>query len=84
MRIFLWAGLFVAAAAATVAVGLALLIAPGRTGTFLGGYFAVLPAGASRRARTSYRVLGALVALFGVVYGVEVSRSVLRVVLGNP
>jgi hypothetical protein len=84
MRILLWAGLFLAAAAATVAVGLALLIAPERAGTFLCGYFAVLPTTASRRARAVYRVLGALLALFGAIYGVEVGQSVIRVLFGKP
>jgi hypothetical protein len=84
MRIFLWAGLFVTAAAATFGLGLALLVAPEWTGTFLCTYFAVFPAPGSRRALVFYRVLGALLAPLGAIYGVEVGRSVLRVVLGKP
>jgi hypothetical protein len=84
MRILLWVGLFVTAAATTIAVGLALLIAPAGTGTFLHGHFAVFPAPESRLGRTLYRVLGALLALFGGIYGLETGQSALRVLLGHP
>lgn len=84
MRVFFWAALFVTAAAVSVGLGLALLVAPGRTTKLLDEYFAVFPVPVSRRARVLYRVFGAALAVFGSVHGVEVGRSVLRVILGNP
>ena len=83
IRAFLWAALFVTAAAVSVAAGVALLVAPGRTARLLRDYFAVFPTAESRRARSLYRVFGALLAVFGAVHGIDVGRSVLRVMLGN-
>jgi hypothetical protein len=81
IRVFFWAFLFLAAGAVTVGLGLALVVAPGRTAAFLRAYFAVFPAPESRSARLAYRVFGALLALLGLMHGVEVGRSVLRLVL---
>ncbi len=83
IRVFFWAALFVTAAAATLVLGLAFLIAPARIGAFLGDYFAVFPAPSSRRSRMLYRLLGALLALFGVIQGMEVGKSILKVMFGK-
>lgn len=80
LRVFLWVGLYVIAAASTVAMGAWLLLAPVRAGKFLHDYFALgVP---TTRARTAaLRLVGAGLLAAGLLFGIRIAVAAVHLVL---
>jgi len=80
-RLLLWIGIYVLATATCVGIGVWLLIAPVRAGAFLHQYFAAFPPPSSPRRALGFRLLGVALLLFGLLFGIPMSLSVVHLAL---